>query len=268
MDALKFYRVRSWIKNLGIVLLGFLSSDGSLPDLFLSFLNTSFLMAFVASLNDFYDSRSGEKNFVGEFVEEHGERKALFLVYCPLIGVMLLHLLRPSPNLLLVSIAFAFLYYVYSAPPRLRNWWYFSLPINVVCLGPLTFFQGFYPGSGEMNYVSIGVVLSLSIYIALSETIHQMSHEKKDREMKVRSLPNVFGLRASKNLAKFFCGLGIVINVLFSFAHILFLCASVVWVLRFVKVSSARNYGKLREEISFVPDGILFSLALASERFL
>ena len=166
MDVLKFYRVKSWIKNLGIVLLGFLSSDGNLPDLLLSLLNTGFLMAFVASLNDFYDSRSGEKNFVGESVKKYGERKALFLVCFPLIGVVLLYLLHSSQSLLLVSVAFALLYYVYSAPPRLRNWWYFSLPINVVCLAPLTFLQGFYPGSGELSYVSIGVVLSLSIYIA------------------------------------------------------------------------------------------------------
>jgi 4-hydroxybenzoate polyprenyltransferase len=250
MEILKFYRFWDWVKNLGIVFLGSISSSGSFYGVVLSLINAGLLMAFAFSINDFYDSKGGEKNFVGEFSKRYGKRKTIFLILLPFFASVVISTIF-SILLLLVSLVFALLFYVYSAPPRLRDNWYYSLPINVICLGFLGFFLGFYASvTGSVGFLELFIVFNTSNYILLSEVIHQISHKEADKKMGVVSIINDLGFKKAKILTEFSCLLGILVNIIFSIWMFPFLFVSLLWLL---KLKNVFINGSSDSEKKFLP---------------
>jgi len=263
MEIIELYRVREWIKNLGIVLIGLISSGKSPLSFFLPLISASLLLSHSFSLNDLYDSKFGESNKMSKFSKKKGLKKAKLIIFFPLILSFFFSLIN-NPLTLIIAIIFSLLFFIYSAPPRLRNWWYFSIPINIICLGPLLFFLGFFPNENIFSFPSLGILINISIYLLLSEIIHQVSHKKRDKKMLVKSIIFKFKIKKIKIILLITCFCGVILNLILAFYNILFVIILILWSRKFKKIlrTNEERIGNLRNQISFIPEGLIILMIL------
>jgi len=176
-----------------------------------------------------------------------------------------------SVKIVLIVVSFITLFSLYSMKPiRLKRYWFFSLPINTICLGVLLFLLGYFFVSNDINLISLTFLTIYSSFIFSSEIIHQIAHKKDDEKEGISSFPIVFGVKTSLKLVQFiqlalmtFVGYLIIIDIKTNF---IFIPAIIFSFLRVIKIRSlslrTTNFSKLRENIYGVHEGLAYVLIL------
>lgn len=258
MEVLKFYRVKDWYKNLGVTLVGFLFSSHPLTKLPIRLIVSALSLSYAFVLNDFFDGKRGEENYIEKL--DMGEKVLRALVTLPAILSILISYLLPFKILVLNGL-FLFLFTIYSGPLFFKEKWYFSLPINSICLGPLLFFLGYLPG--KIRPLSILICISFSFYILILEIIHQLAHRKEDKKMGVDSLPVVFGFGKIKKAIKTICLLMVVLTSVFFIPvyRSLAFVPLIIWVARYYKIKDQTknsNFRGLRNKLFGKIEGLSY----------
>jgi len=259
MNPIKFYRVRDWIKNLGIPLVGILSTRLDLFSIFFSLILSSLCLAYAFSINNFYDMKNirNKKGF-------------LILSIIPLIISFIISFFF-SMEMLLFTLGFTILYTLYSMNPiRLKKHWIFSLTINTFCLGVLLLLIGLYSVSNTLSLISFTFLMIYSSFILTSEIIHQIAHVEEDKKERINSFPIAFGIKNSLKLVKFIQLLLLVflLFVIFSNPKInfIFFPTIIFCFLRFVKINSLNlndvNFSKLRTKMYGLQEGTSYVIIL------
>jgi 4-hydroxybenzoate polyprenyltransferase len=184
---IKFYRVKDWIKNLGIFLLAFTTNKAFQLLTFSHFVVLSYgglLFAFAYSINNYFDALlANEKNFILFLLKEKkfSKRKVVILCFLPFFFLLPLFLQLCSLNFICISILLLWLAVVYSAPPlRLKNIPFFDLVINFLFF-PLIYVQTVLFFSYFSAHALILTII-LAFNFALYELIHQMAHLNMDKK--------------------------------------------------------------------------------------
>lgn len=197
MDLLRFYRFRDWYANMGISLIGVLST-GVLEPLLSAVLlvQIALIQMYAFSLNDYYDYRyEGEDSQVGRFLERGvSHYRVLLIVAAPLVLMVALAPFSGVYTLLLV--AAAVLPYLYQGPARLKNNFVLSLLINSVGLGLLTYVYPYIVLRSQPGPLFWFFSLLFLLYMAFYEVAHQI--EDGDR---VSTVVDAFGFSRAMNLA-------------------------------------------------------------------
>jgi len=268
--------MKDWIKTLGIVMIGILCSvteiDFSIT--FLTLVLCSLLLAYAFSLNNYFDwKKCNEKNYISTLFLPN--RYKLFLCLLPLfLSFPVFYVFFKHNNfiVLIFSFLFIFLYTLYSAPPRLKTNWKFSIFINTFCLGNLLLLIGYF---SQTNIPNIFLFIFLSVYssyLLISELLHQIAHFSKDKKCKIKSFPVTFGLNLT---IKTMLILQILVCCLFFliliFTQVKLILISLFFsILRFFKLKKIRNEkdaSYLRDHIYGVEEGLVYFFVLILKFF-
>lgn len=199
IDPLRFYRVKDWIKNLGIPLIGFLTASWLNANLLLIVFATSLILSYAYSINNLFDFLiNGEKNYI-YYLSKKGvsEKKSALLCFLPFLIFFLINFYLPIWASIIGFSCFT-LSSLYSFPKvRLKNYWLPSLLVNSVGLGILLFLFGFFFGSTTISMQSIIFMIILFIHILSLDILHQIAHRKIDKKFGIKTFPQVFGIRKS-----------------------------------------------------------------------
>lgn len=183
---IEFYRIKDWIKNLGIFLLAFatVSFKGLTISHILILAYGGLLFSYAFSINNYYDSLlANEKNFITFLVNKKKVSRRMVFALCilPLAPLLVFIFLLQSILFALFSLFLIFLATIYSAPPlRLRDKPFFDVCINSVFF-PLFYTQTilfFSYFSLEALMLTIILVFNFGLY----ELIHQMCHFDADKK--------------------------------------------------------------------------------------
>jgi 4-hydroxybenzoate polyprenyltransferase len=260
MKICELYRVKDWIKNLGIILISFMYTGlyENIFKLLLIIFQFSLLFSYGFSINNFFDYKiCGERNFFSRC-----KKKSVMSCILPLLILI--------PTLYFYSslffLIFFLLYSFYSIPPfRLKNYFIFSIFINSLCIVIIPFFSLFQMFSVKPNLQAIVLSIIYFFYLNFHETIHQIAHSKTDRKCGIKSLPNVLGLKKSLKCAKIFLIVPIVFSLLaliinFQDGLIFFgtIFFSFLRIFKLSKVSVHTNFEKIREKFYGVHEGIYY----------
>jgi len=206
IDVWKFYRVKDWVKNLGIPLVAlFLARQLEILAFFIILIHSSFLLAYSFSINDFFDFKlMEENNYTSKKIKQGApERGVLLLILLPFFGIFATSLFLPFRTIVLTLI-FIILFGIYSCPPlRLKRHWLFSLLINPICIGVLLFLISYFSMSNQLTNKAFMFVIVFFSYIFSTELIHQIAHMKKDKKARIRSFPNEYGIRTTLRIFQF-----------------------------------------------------------------
>ncbi len=196
MKLSKFYRVRTWYKNMAMAGIGILSAPVFEPiAAFVGFLQVFLIQLHSFSMNDYYDHKMwGEDTYVGKLVEEGWSmRTLLFLMLAPLAVALLLFPVSKWATLTLVL--YSGLFYLYQGPPRLKNHWVFSLLLNGIPLGWVVYAHPFLVLHPQVTPIFIFFSVIFTSYIMFFEVAHQIEHQ--DEEEDVYSVLDAFGVEKS-----------------------------------------------------------------------
>jgi len=217
----KFYRVKDWIKNLGIPLIALVLVQKTyfFQGFFLLF-QLALAFAYSFAINDFFDHFiSKERNYLGNVLKQLGKRKALFLCILPLFGIFVSFIFFSSLLAIIPLTFIIILFTLYSVPPfRLKRHYILSLPINSLCIAilPFLFILSFYGTYPEQATVFL---ILFFLYIFFHEIIHQIAHFKYDKKSGIRSFPVVFDFKRSLLIIKISLIIYILIVVFFIFIN-------------------------------------------------
>jgi len=272
-DFLKFYRVKDWIKNLGIVLLGILVAKNLEIDILkgiIAFLLSSFLLAYAFSLNDYSDWLFGkERNYMSQLKTK--KRNKLILIVFPLIISLFISLIFFAHEVMIIISFFLFviLYTFYSYPPRWKKNWKFSLFINAFCLGTLLLFIGYFSQSSNPNWWLFMFSFIYFSYLLSSEVLHQISHIRRDKKANIKSFPIIFGIKGSVQLIELIQFIVIVFSISGMIASqklfpILLVTTifSVFRIFRVKRIKTHKDANYLRNKMGGIYEGIFYLLIL------
>lgn len=269
MEILKLYRIKDWIKNIGICLVALTLYASQFKLLYLlPLIEFSLAYAFVFSINDFFDYKSrGERDFVYNKVKEGWNQKLIFIF--DLIPLFILLPLLFFGNLIYLSFVslFIILFSLYSIPPiALKRNYFLSVPINAICIGTLTFLGSYFFLKSIISSTVITFSIVFTSLIACYEIIHQISHLEKDRKMKIKSLPIVFGIRNSVKIIFILQFLSIMIALFAMFidfnSNFIFIVTIFFSTLRIFRIYKwDKDFGELRSKIFGIHE-VLFYIFL------
>jgi 4-hydroxybenzoate polyprenyltransferase len=279
LNLLKFYRVKDWIKNLGIILIGILASENlnvNIQKGTIALLLSSFLLAYVFSLNNYFDWKLGrERNYISELKIK--KRNKLALILLPLFLSLFLVLIFFIYEIRMVTafLLFSVLYTFYSLPPRLKKSWKYSLFINAFCLGPLLLWIGYFSQTNNIHKTFFIFSFIYFSYLLTSEVIHQISHIKRDKIAKIESFPIVFGIKKGVKLAQLIQFIVIVFSIILMLLKQKLLLIPLAMIafslLRILKIRKINNYRiayKLREKMCGTHEGVFYFSILLLNFFL
>lgn len=267
--VLKVYRVKSWIKNLGIPLLAFLLNKENNISMLLSVLaHESLLFAHAFSINDFFDFKlMNENNYISNQIKKgESEVKYLILTILPLLPALVFTLFLPT-SVLIFSFLFVLFFDSYSCPPtRLKRHWFPSFLINPVAISTLPFLTVYFLFSNTLTTQALLFLIIFFAYILSSEILHQIAHRKKDKKGKIQSFPNIYGIKNSLKLFQAIQVFLALISVYFLFtdffSHSFLLLTIFFSLLRIVKIRNINirrtNFEKIRNEIYGMQEGICY----------
>ncbi len=196
MKLSKFYRVRTWYKNMAMAGIGVLSAPVIEPiPAFVGFLQVFLIQLHSFSMNDYYDHKMwGEDTYVGKLVEEGWNTdKLMFLMLAPLVLALLLFPVSKWATLTLVL--YSGLFYLYQGPARLKKHWILSLPLNGIPLGWVVYAHPFLVLHNQVTSIFIFFSVLFTFYIMFFEVAHQIAHQ--DEEEGVHSVLDAFGVEKS-----------------------------------------------------------------------
>ncbi|MBS3052273.1 MAG: UbiA prenyltransferase family protein [Candidatus Aenigmarchaeota archaeon] len=194
MNFLQFYRVDSWVRNLGVSVIS-LMTLGIVPNnwtILIPILHIALIQMHSFSMNDYYDYKiSREKNYISNLFKKNvSTRVIIFLSLLPLVFVL------PTIKFSNYSFVFLFVYiisfYLYQSPIRLKNHYTSSIIINSICLGLIPYIYPYLYFQDHLSFQAIQFSIIFFFYMAFHEIIHQLAHRKKE---KINSLPRIFGVK-------------------------------------------------------------------------
>jgi 4-hydroxybenzoate polyprenyltransferase len=279
LNVLKFYRVKDWIKNLGITLIGILISGNLSINIlkgFIALLLSFFLLAYTFSLNNYCDWSFGrERNYMSKLKTK--KRNKLILIVFPLIISLFIVLIFFIYEIMMVFSFFFFviLYTFYSFPPRLKKNWKFSLFINAFCLGPLLLFIGYFSQASSPNWGLFVFSFIYFSYLLTSEILHQISHIRKDKRANINSFPILFGIKKSTQLIQLiqFTVIGFSVTLMIVSQKILIIpLAMIIFsIFRIFQVRKIKNYKDadyLRNKMCGIYEGVFYLFIFVFDFFL
>lgn len=199
IDPLKFYRVKDWIKNLGVPIIGFLITSQINTNLFLIIFATSLILSYAYSINNLFDFLiDGEKNYIYYLSKKKiSKRKLMLLCFLPFLLFFLIYFYLPTWSSILGFFCFL-LSSLYSFPKvRLKNYWLPSLLVNSLGLGILLFLFGFFFGNTKITVDSIIFMVIFFLHVLSLDIIHKIAHRKMDKKFGIKTFPQIFGIRKS-----------------------------------------------------------------------
>lgn len=269
----KFYRVKDWIKNLGIVVIGLVLAGSLDIRIFLVILtHTSFLLAHSFSINDFYDFKlMKEANYISKKIKKGtSEQRILAFTLLPLFGILATSLFLPF-NSLMFTLLFILFFNMYSCPPlRLKRNWFFSLFINSLCIGAFLFLISYFSAAGSLTNKAVMLVVIFFNYIFSTELIHQISHMKKDKKARIRSFPNAYGIKNSLKLFQLSQSIVVIMSLYLLYVdfylYTIFIGTIVFSLSRILKVRGfylkRTNFKKMRNRMYGLYEGLYYLIWL------
>lgn len=214
MNLFEFYRVDVWIRNLGITLVAIFTLD-FIPNIFyalITLVQILLIQAYSFPMNNYFDYKvRGERNYIGEQLK-YGVDEKLVLFLCLLPLLLLLPTLLFLNKFLILLIFYIVFFFLYDFSGfRLKNHYLPSILINSFCLGLIPYA---YPYLSLTNEISVkGIIFSLIFfcYMAFHEVVHQIAHMRMD---KIKSLPQVVGIKKSVEISKLFLLIPIILSLL------------------------------------------------------
>lgn len=214
MNLLKFYRIASWIRNLGISIIA-LAAGGVTKNPFSSFLallHVSLIQMHSFSMNDYFDHKiCGEKNYIGYLLKSRNfsEKKIVALTILPLIFLSFTLLISFSIYTFLL-VLYVVIFFFYQSPlARLKRYWYHSIWINSFCLGTILFLYPYLLLTKEFDSKSLVFSIIFFFYMAFHEVIHQIAHYPEER-----ILPRKIGIEGGIKLACLFHSIPIFVSTI------------------------------------------------------
>lgn len=270
INLLEFYRVKDWIKNLGISLIAFLTATSSFnfsifQQILLFLVAMILAYAYAFSINDFFDYQlSKEINYIGKIIRKFKEKTVVFLCFVPLIcfSLIILFLNKVSSYLLFFFVLF---YTLYSIPPfRIKRYYFFSIPVNAICIGLLTYISAYFLLADEITFKVVMFSIIFCSYLVFQEIIHQIAHKKKDKNVSIHSLPNVIGIKKALKISiisQIVPIIGILIALVLDTKNLIFIASiffSFLRILKISKVTIKTDFNKLRNETYGVYEGVYY----------
>jgi 4-hydroxybenzoate polyprenyltransferase len=267
-DLKKFYKVNTWIKNLGIGIVGILSATLN-PNLFYSLLillQLSLLQMHSFSMNDYFDFKVWkERNYIGELIRKKKikENIAIFLTLLPLVFLSFILFFLKSPYSFFPAL-YVFIFFLYqSSFFRFKNHWISYLILTPTGLGIILYLYPHLFFSNSLTDKSIVFSIIFFSYVAFHEMIHMIAHMQKD---KIRTLPHVIGRKRTLEFSLIFLiipSIVAIIVLLFNpLANLIFIGTLFFSILRILKIKSLdinkTNFEEIRNKFYGVHEGIYY----------
>jgi len=249
IDLLKFYRVRDWIKNLGLCFIGFVAAQAVSPNhsvhslialaSVVFYLGLGYAVAF--SVNNFYDFQfQKEENYAKYLVGHMGKAYCLGLTAVPFLLMSVVYLKSGYPPFHLIFLA-TIVYILYSIPPfRLKRHFILSIPINAFYIGSISIVAGYLTVTDRLSQDALALAAIFTFYPAFAEIVHQMADVRSDKKAGIKSMPAVFGIAKTVRIAanaQLMLATAITTMVIAGFIHPVYLGAALFSLLRFLKIS-------------------------------
>jgi 4-hydroxybenzoate polyprenyltransferase len=267
----KFYRINSWIKNIGVPVLALLVTNIFHLSSFLIVLIASFLvLSHTYSINNYYDYiLTKENNFIGRQIhsKKMTNKKSLLLIFLPLL---LLLFLIPFMNVLSVIfiLLFILLFDLYSCPPLRLKKYPLGLLISPTCLVTFLFFYSYFLVTNNLTQKAILLFTILYSYLTFSSLLHEIAHGNIDKKNKLKSIPNIFGRQRSLTLAKIiliFSTFILIVGLIINFKENYIFIGSIIFnLLRYKKISKpVNNFVLLRSEVFGFEEGLYYLIIIS-----
>jgi len=261
----KFYRIKDWIKNLGITAIGAELGDFNLFGFFYSIFLSIVCHAFIFSINNFCDlefrkSKKNSENFI--------QYPYIFVIIPMIFAVLLSYFV--SFTIFVIVLIILLLGTLYSAPPfRLKRYWPFSLTINGVS-GSLFLLLGYYSTTNTFVVQLLIFSFAFFSFICSCEIIHQLAHKSVDKRDKIKSFPNVYGNKKSILLFQIIQVAAVLIYIISLFfdyqKNWIFIGSAFFSILRIIKISRinpySTNFSALRNKLYGMWEGLYYLLSI------
>ncbi len=251
MNPVKFYRLDTWYKNMGMALIGVFSAGVSLDNAFaaaIGFLQVFLVQLHSFSMNDYYDHlRWGEETYVGKLLSEGWDLWQLrFLMLAPLALALMFYPVSQEFTLLLVL--YSLLFYLYQGPMRLKRHWAFSIPLNAIPLGLIIYLHPYLVTAGSLGATGLFFSILFTFYLAFYEIAHQIEHQEEERE--VFSLIDQIGVKNSLIVATLFLIVPVVTGIFLAWSTgvwQLYLIPAFFFIIRVLQLHRIEDYGRIRK---------------------
>ncbi|MFH0961756.1 MAG: UbiA family prenyltransferase [archaeon] len=188
-----FYRLKEHLPILALAFAPFAAAG--FPDwrLFALDLAATFLaLSSIYSVNNFFDSISGERNPAGSVRRLSGKAPAFFLSILPGIASVFLGSLLPGKCFFLL-LAILLIFLAYSADfPRARNIPGPDFLLNVLGFY-LVFAKSYFLYFKETGAFFIAFSVFIVSFYSVSEAVHQLAHEREDSRLGRKTLFGILG---------------------------------------------------------------------------
>lgn len=275
IDILKFYRIKHWIKNLGIILIAWtLLPSHDINFLTISLFSIGLLFSSAYSLNDYLDfTASGEDNYVKHLIIKKNINKTSIKLLCILPIFFILPLIYSNLAKVFLSLVFLLLFFVYSEPPFVfKKNLILRFLINIICIAviPFLFVNMF---SELINLFFIGI---FAFHIFSTEIIHQIAHISEDKKSRLNTLPMRVGVPYS---LKIFVLVQLALILFFSLVLLnnfkdnsIFIITIIFSLFRILEISKIKkfsdfNFSKLRDNLYGWQEGLFYLFFLVLTRF-
>lgn len=220
---LKIYRIKDWWKIVGLTLISNLGNE--LLEILGSLAISSLLLAFAFAINEYYDKKLYKK-------------QNLMIPVLPLLTATPLIM---TQNLFVIVTCFSFvlLFYFYSSPPlRLKRVPFLDFGINAVGLGILPYLI-----NPAAKFVSIDyfIIINMFFYMSYSELLHQLAHFEEDKKERVKSIPQVVGIKNTKKAVTIILFISLILNTMFSLFIPYFIFITALLIMRAFRFSRSHH---------------------------
>jgi len=273
IEVAELYRVKNWVKSLGICILGLSALNfaiASNPYMFLLGLAQTFLLfSFLYSLDDFNDYIvEGEKNFIGDLIKNSriSKKPAFALCILPLLLSIYIMVVNFSTNYFIFYIIFVVFSFLYSMPKvRLGDIPIVDAICNIIFFSCIFLLSYFFVNT-IMTTKAYFFLIWISIYIFSLEILHQLAHFNKDKISTVKVLGRGKSLAVLKT--SFFVSIliGIFFFIMAPELRVFSIVMSVFGSIRFLYVSKMNektHFEKFRNKMGGILEGGIYFALLA-----
>jgi len=185
IDLFKFYQFKKWYRFIGIYLIGAFSSPALDPLVATVAVIQLFLVQMHSfSMNNYYDNKFwGEENYIREVLGNFDKSLVYAGMFLPLAAA--LALFPFTGNVTVLLLVYAFLFYLYQGPARLKDNWFTNITINAFCMGSLLFIYPFLAQSASVTPLFVFFSTLFFCYISFFEIVHQYDHYKEEENLTI-----------------------------------------------------------------------------------
>lgn len=272
---MNFYRIKYWIKNIGIPILGLVVTGSyRIENFIIVILATSMVLSHSYSINNYFDHiLTKENNFIGDLIKKKKMKKniVLLLTFLPLFLILFLFPFMNIESFIFVILT-AILFDLYSCPPTRLKKYPLGLLINTNCLSTFLFFHGYTLVTNVLTQRSIFLFIIIYVYLTFTSLLHEIAHSKIDKKNDLKSFPNIYGEVKAIKLAKLLLIISTIVvvsalmvnpNKNYIFIGTLFFNFA-----RYRKISKRRiNFQKIRDQVYGLEEGLYYLIILSLQNF-